>query len=142
MGGERIRPSFSSIQLRLPLSMTALLATAIAAAMGFAYVQVRRAAVLAAQDRLERVTTQGVDLLRTNMSGGKSQMRLNAQKPALRQFLISPGPQSRSGALAALDGIRGPSTQMVDVQLWDSSGANILSVGRKSAPVPLIVQQE
>ena len=98
--------------------------------------------MLAAQDRLERVTTQVVDLLQTNMSGSKSQLRLNGQKPELRQFLISPGPQSRSRALAVLRGIQGPSTQMVDVQLWDSSGANILSVGREGAPVPSIVQQE
>src|ERR1700687_3573766 len=130
MGGERIRPSFSSIQLRLPLSMTALLATAIAAAMGFAYVQVRRAAVLAAQDRLERVTTQVVDLLRTNMSGRKMEMRLKGQKPEMIQFLISPGPQTKSRALAALGEIRGPSTQIVDVQLWDGLGAHILSVGQ------------
>ena len=122
--------------------MTALLATAIAAAVGFAYAEVRRATVLAAQDRLERVTTQVVDLLQINMSVSKGQMRLNAQKPELRQFLISPGPQTRSHALAVLDGIRGPSKQMVDVQLWDSGGANILSVGREGAPVPSIVQQE
>jgi hypothetical protein len=101
--------NFQSIQLRLPLSMTALLATAIIAAMVFAYEQVRRSAVHAAEDRLDKVTNQVTEMLTTSITAMSGNLRRDADRPELRAFLADPSPTTRSAAAAALKTIRGTS---------------------------------
>jgi PAS domain S-box-containing protein len=138
-----MRPAhFTSIHRRLSLSTTLLLATAIVAAMGSAYVQVRHAAVSAEHERLERVSQQVADLLHASMANLKGVMWRDAQKPALRQFLLSPDSRNTSAALAALATMRGVSTQIVDVRLWDGSGARKLSVGGDGLIVPPSIRDE
>src|SRR5712671_5696664 len=122
--------------------MTVLLAMAITAAMAFAYVQVRRATVAGARERLEGVSKQLTDLFATNMHGTKGQIRRDAQKPELRQFLLSPNPTNRSGALAALQALGAKTTQTVDIQLCDSTGASVLSTGTNRPPLPATVRAE
>jgi len=122
--------------------MIALLATAVAASMTFAYVQVRGAAVFGAEDRLARVTAQVAELLRSGAVSVKTSLAAQAGNTDLREFLASPAPQSRSRALAALASVRAKSAQLVDVELWDARGENKLSVGPVTTPAPSIIRHE
>jgi PAS domain S-box-containing protein len=128
--------NFQSIQLRLPLSMTALLATAIVAAMVFAYVQVRRSAIGAAQDRLDKVTAQVSDMLHTSIARMGGGMRRDADKPELRAFLSAPSPATRAAAAGVLKAIRGTSRQVVDLSLWNERGETLLTTDAGRDPVP------
>jgi PAS domain S-box-containing protein len=132
--------NFQSIQLRLPLSMTALLATAIIAAMVFAYEQVRRTAVHAAEDRLDKVTNQVTDMLTTSIIAMSGNMRRDADKPELRAFLLNPSPSTRSAATAALKTIRGTSKQIVDLALWNERGETVASTDSGRGPMPVSVK--
>jgi PAS domain S-box-containing protein len=128
--------SFQSIQLRLPLSMTALLATAIVAAMAFAYVQVRRSAVRSAEDRLDKVTNQVTAMLTTSLARMGGTMRRDADKPELRAFLATPSPATRATAAIAIKSIRGASTQIVDIELWNDRGEMVMSSEPARDPMP------
>jgi PAS domain S-box-containing protein len=122
--------------------MTVLLATAITAAVAFAYVQVRRATVAGARERLEGVSKQLTDIFASSMHGTKGQIRRDAQKPELREFLLSPTAKNRSAAQAALEALGAKTTQTVDVQLLDNSGASVLSNGRNRPPLSAAVRAE
>ena len=116
--------------------MSALLATAIVAAMVFAYVQVRRSAVRSAQDRLEKVTTQVTSMLQTSMVRMGGNMRRDAEKPPFRAYLTSPSPRSRASADSALKAIRGTSKQIVDLALWNERGELVMATDSSRTPVP------
>jgi PAS domain S-box-containing protein len=136
------RPDFHSIQTRLPLGVTLLLAIAIAAAMVFAYFEVRRAAVFAVQDRLERVTKQVVDIFQENVSKTKDEMQQSAQSPELRRFLALPSAENKRQALSALEAVRGKSPTIVDVELWDDRGEKRISVGPATSPLPPTIKRD
>ena len=110
--------------------------------MAFAYVQVRRAAVIGEQERLRRVSRQVSDLLHASLATTKGELWRDARRPELGRFLLSPGPGTRIRALAELEIVRGKSPQIVDVALWDGAGAEVLTVGSHGSPVPPIVRQE
>ncbi|HKR07559.1 MAG TPA: ATP-binding protein [Gemmatimonadaceae bacterium] len=133
--------TFQSIQLRLPLSMTALLAAAVIAAMGFAYAQVRRSAVSAANEKLKRSTEQVAELLATSATGMGGAMRREGQKPEFSAFLTNSSAATRARAAAALDSMPGKSKQLVDVQLWNDKGETVLASPQKPA-VPADIRAE
>ncbi|HEX6627414.1 MAG TPA: ATP-binding protein [Gemmatimonadaceae bacterium] len=134
--------TFQSIQMRLPLSMTALLAAAVIAAMAFAYVQVRRSAVGVAQERLKRVTEQVADLLQTSATNMGGAMRREAQKPEIVSFFASPSATVSGRAAAAVDSMRKKSTQIIDIQLWDTRGETVLSSPANRSAVPAAIRSE
>ncbi|HJQ54468.1 MAG TPA: ATP-binding protein [Gemmatimonadaceae bacterium] len=128
--------NFQSIQLRLPLSMTALLATAIIAAMVFAYVQVRRSAVGAAQERLDKVTGQVADMLQTSIARMGGAIRRDAEKPEFSSFLAAPSPATRAAATKLLTTMRASTKQFVDISLWNERGETLLTTDPGLEGVP------
>lgn len=122
--------------------MLLLLATAILASMGFAYVQVRGAAVYAAKDRLARVTDQMTELLRVGAITVKVGLAPQARQPDLREFLLTPSPVAQARALAVLESVRAKSTQIVDVELWGAAGQTVLSIGAAGSAMPPLVRHE
>ena len=134
--------SFQSIQLRLPLSMTALLATAIIAAMVFAYVQVRRSAVRSAEDRLDKVTGQVTGMLTASIDQMGGTMRRDAARPELHAFLANPSPATKLAAESALKTIWGPSKQVVDIALWNERGETVVATEPVRSPIPQAVRAD
>ena len=121
--------------------MTALLAAAVIAAMGFAYVQVRRSAVSAANEKLKRSTDQVAELLATSAAAMEGGMRREALKPEFGAFLTHPNAATRARAAAALDSMTGKSKQFVDAQLWNEKGETLLAAPLKPA-VPADIRSE
>ena len=121
--------------------MTALLAAAVIAAMGFAYAQVRRSAVSAANEKLKRSTEQVAELLATSATGMGGAMRREGQKPEFSAFLTNSSAATRARAAAALDSMPGKSKQLVDVQLWNDKGETVLASPQKPA-VPADIRAE
>ena len=116
--------------------MTALLATAIIAAMLFAYAQVRGSAVRASQDRLEIATAEITEMLQASIARMSGRLRREGMDPAFSAFLAAPSPRSRAAATAALKSARGSSTQIVDLSLWNERGEPVISTDSGHAPVP------
>ena len=134
--------TFQSIQLRLPLSMTVLLAAAVIAAMGFAYAQVRRSSINAANERLKRATEQIAELLSTSAERMGGQMRREGRRPEYSAFLLSRTAASRSRAAATLDSMTARSRQLVDVQLWNTLGETVLSSPPSRSAVPTDIKKD
>ncbi|MFL5483193.1 MAG: ATP-binding protein [Gemmatimonadaceae bacterium] len=134
--------TFQSIQLRLPLSMTALLAAAVIAAMGFAYAQVRRSAVNAANERLKRATDQIADMLATSATRMGGALRREGQRPELGAFLLARTSANHARAAATLDSITARSKQIVDLQLWDARGQTVISSPPSRSVVPPDIKSE
>jgi hypothetical protein len=116
--------------------MTALLATAIIAAMVFAYVEVRRSAIGAAEERLDKVTGQVADMLQTSIARMGGVIRRDAEKPEFRSFLASPSPASRTAASKTLATMRSSTKQFVDIALWNERGETLLTTDSGLASVP------
>ncbi|HJP87336.1 MAG TPA: ATP-binding protein [Gemmatimonadaceae bacterium] len=134
--------TFQSIQLRLPLSMTALLTAAVVAAMGFAYVQVRRSSIGAANERLKRSTDEVAQMLGTTAGSMGGAMRREAQKAEWIAALSAPTKTNRARAAALLDSTRAKSRQIVDLQLWDAKGDLVLSSTPAKSAVPADIKAE
>jgi PAS domain S-box-containing protein len=134
--------TFQSIQLRLPLSMTALLAAAVIAAMGFAYGQVRRSAVNAANERLKRATDQISDMLAATTLRMGGALRREGQRPELGAFLLTRNSATHARAAATLDSMTARSRQIVDVQLWDARGETLISSPPSRSAVPSDIKSE
>jgi PAS domain S-box-containing protein len=132
--------SLQSIQLRLPLSMTALLAAAIIVAMVFAYVQVRRSAISLAEDRLDKATTQITDMLTTSLDRMNGAARREADKFELRAFLLNPSPSARATAAGTLKATKGLSSQVVDLVLLNERGEIVMSTEPVRDPIPATVR--
>src|SRR5690349_4403414 len=134
--------TFQSIQVRLPLSMTALLTAAVVAAMGFAYGQVRRSSIGAANERLKHSSDEVAQMLGTTAASMGGAMRREAQKPEWIAALSAPTKSNHARASASLDSMRSRSTQIVDFQLWDARGAVVVSSPTSKSPVPADIKSE
>ncbi len=122
--------------------MTALLAAAVVAAMGFAYAQVRSSAINVANERLKRATDQISDLLATSATRMGGALRREGQRPELAAFLSSRTGANHARAAATLDSMTVRTRQLVDVQLWDASGVTVLSSPPSRSPIPDDVRRE
>ena len=134
--------TFQSIQLRLPLSMTALLAAAVIAAMGFAYVQVRHSAVNAANERLKRATDQIAQMLATSADRMGGALRREGQRPEFGAFLQTRNSANQARAAATLDSMTARSRQIVDLQLWDTRGETLISAPPSRSAIPTDIKSE
>jgi PAS domain S-box-containing protein len=125
-----------TMERRLPLLFTAILAILIAGLTWSAYREVRQTGVAATRGRLDRVTTQLVELLTASgrqLTAGVQQL---AERPALAAFLRAPLRASRQEALAALQPApTGGQQLVVAVELWHTDGTRVLST--QTAPPPL-----
>lgn len=122
--------------------MTALLAAAVIAAMGFAYGQVRRSAINAANERLKRATDQIAEMLATSANRMGGALRREGQRPEFAAFLQAHTPANQAHAAATLDSMTTRSRQIVDLQLWDTRGQTLISSPPSRSVVPPDIRSE
>jgi signal transduction histidine kinase len=125
------RPSRRGLSLehRLPLMITALLVVTMAAVVLFAWVEVRRAAVGGALERLQRVTQELARLSGPALPARLVEMRGAAAHPAILAHLQAPEGTARTGATQALQGLRIPAEPELPIVLWDRERRPLLYVG-------------
>lgn len=123
-----------SIRYRLPLLICGLLLVVAIASSWAVYIEVRRAALLAARERLANVTRQLSDLLRASGRQMTAQARALAAHPSVVRDLRSPGRQARLPALAALDSAARRVEAIVAIELWAADGIRRLRTERPAPP--------
>jgi PAS domain S-box-containing protein len=133
MRGPAVRPV--SLERKLPLLISALLVVVIGGFTWAAYREVRRSAVATANERLQRVTIQLVDLLGGSVRSLVTNTHDLAARPAVRAYLVAPRPDAAARTRAALQ-LPGPQgNALAAVELWDATGRRLLVQGKELAPV-------
>ena len=127
----------TSIAVKLPLMVGALIFAVTAALTLAAYLEVRRTAVLTATGRLQTVTRRLADALRVNTRVLPEQARLNADRPEVVAYLRDPNPKARDAALKALTYVGPQPEQILAVELRDGSGRMLLATGPLAGRVPV-----
>jgi len=128
-------PRGLSIELKLPLLIASLLVLAIGGFSAAAYTEVRHSTLVAAGERLERVTRELADILRAGAPQRAAEVRQAAADPALRAYLRHPTAPARPAGLDALRQLTARDTLNAAVELWNAAGARVLNVGR---PAPAL----
>jgi PAS domain S-box-containing protein len=114
------------IQFRLPLYVSGLLLVVIGGFWWVAYAAVQRSTIEAAGERLERVTQQLHDNLRSGLPQRLAEVQGVAARPEVR---------TRTAALAALTRLTSLDSLNAAVELWDSTGVRVLAAGRPLPPL-------
>jgi signal transduction histidine kinase len=118
-----------SLERRLPLLITALLAVTLAAGLFFAHAEVRGTATSAARERLRLATQQLSTLVGTTIPARLQLMRPVAADPALAAALAAPGGPASGAATAALRRLVRPEEPTLPIQLWDRARRPVLQLG-------------
>ena len=118
-----------SLEHRLPLMITALLVVTMAAVVLSAWVEVRRAAIGSALERLRRVTEQLALISGPTLPGRLQEMRIAAAEPAILAGLQRPDGAAREAATQALQGLRTAQETELPLMLWDRARRPLLHVG-------------
>lgn len=115
-----------SLQREIPLGIGVLLAVAVLVLAGFAYSEVRRSAVAAAADRLDRITQQLAQLLTQSARARFAVMESTATLAAIRGYVKAPG----RGA-PPIEPLRrlGVGPLVLSVELWDPNGRRLAQTG-------------
>ena len=122
-----MRPKLPT-DLKLPLFISGLLVVVIGGFWWVAYTAVQRSTIEAAGERLERVTQQLHDNLRTGLPRRFAEVQELAARPEVR---------TRTAALAALARLTSLDSLNAAVELWDTTGLRVLAVGFPLPPLPL-----
>ncbi len=120
---------------QLPLFISGLLVVVIGGFSWVAYRAVQRSALEAAAERLERVTRQLHDNLRSGLPQRFAEAQQLAARPAIRRYLGNPTEDTRAAVLAELTRFTSLDTLNAAVELWDSTGLRVLAVGRPLPPL-------
>jgi len=123
------------IEFKLPLFISGLLLVVIGGFWWVAYRTVQQSALETAAERLERVTHQLHDNLRSGLPQRFADAQQLAARPALRGFLGNPTQDTRAAAIAELTRFTTLDPINAAVQLWDSAGVPLLAVGRPLPPL-------
>jgi signal transduction histidine kinase len=118
-----------SLQYRLPLLISALLVALVLIGSALAYREVRSAAVVAAEQRLERMARQLADLTRRSM--GSSLLRtaeVARDRDLLPARILGSGTFREEAAFDALRRLVSSDTAL-PAEVWDASGAVLVSIG-------------
>jgi PAS domain S-box-containing protein len=124
------------IDLKLPLFITGLLLVVIGGFSWVAYQAVQRSALEAAAERLERVTEQLHNNLRSGLPPRFADAQQLAAQPAVRRYLRDPTGGARGPATADLARLTSLDSLNAALEVWDSAGRRILAVGRRLPPLP------
>jgi PAS domain S-box-containing protein len=128
-----------SIERKLPLLISGLLALVIGGFSWAAYDQVRREALAGADARLDHVSQQLEALLESNVRTIRGQIAAAAARPALRAHLRVPGAGTRVDAVAALREVAAVGQMTAAAELWDSTGRPLLQTAALPAMDPALV---
>ena len=125
-----------SLEHKLPLLMTTLLAVMLASALGLTYATLRATARDTAEARLERAATQLRSLAEGSSRRLESQLAAAAENGALRRALLPAGAgRAPDGAVVppearrALERLLGPSDSGVTAELWSAAGRRVAFAG-------------
>lgn len=137
-----------SLGRKLPLLITALLASVLVAAVLLAYREVRRSAELVAVARLERASGQLAELAGASVSQRAQLLRQAASDSAIQRAVLQPRARgqhsaaSTSAARASLARLVNPTDSTLPIQLWAADNTLVASVGdvgsRPTTTPPLV----
>jgi signal transduction histidine kinase len=124
-----------SLERRLPLLITGLLAAILAAGLLFAHQEVRNTATSAARERLRLATQQLATLVGSSVPARMQVMRPVAADPALAALLGDPQDQAaRQAASAVLRRLVRPDEPTLPIQLWDRTRRPVVQLGAYPDP--------
>ena len=118
-----------SLAVKIPLLMSALLLAALAAMSVASYVELRRALVDVATERLRGAATQ-----MANVFGVSARQRIAAilqlkQRPEIAAYLKSRDATQEAPMRQAITTYLGAAIELADVELWDTSGKRVFVAG-------------
>lgn len=118
-----------SLERKLPLLISGLLLLVLIVFSWGAYVQVKQSALIAASERLQRLTRQLSDLLATSVAQRSQAMRGVAADSAIHALLRAPGAAASAGALTRLRHMGTPADSELVVAVLDAQGRQVLTGG-------------
>lgn len=124
-----MRPSSLSIRHKVTLVVCGLLLVGAVASSWMTYIELRRAALSDARDRLLDVTDQVAELLSASADELKDHAAGLAASPALASYLRSPDERSTSTLSAVLDTVVSGAASVTAVELWDADGRRLFVAG-------------
>ncbi|MGI8508722.1 MAG: sensor histidine kinase [Gemmatimonadaceae bacterium] len=128
---QRPDPVFKmmSLERKLPLFITALLAIVLAAAVALAYREVSRSAQVVAVDRLERVSNQLAGMVTASTDRRTQLLRQAASDSAVQRAVTHPTNAANVSVLAALGRLAISPDSAMPIQLWTVEGHKVAALG-------------
>jgi signal transduction histidine kinase len=118
-----------SLEHKLPLLITALLAVILAGGLLSAHAEVKASAVHAAEQRLRAVADQLAALAGPGIPARQQGMRALARNPALAARLHAPGGPAPADVEQALQPFRRADTSDLPIVLWDRAHRTVGQIG-------------
>jgi signal transduction histidine kinase/ActR/RegA family two-component response regulator len=115
-----------SIRVRLPLSISALIAVVLAVFLWVAYREVEATLVRAGGARAENAANQLANLLERSAQQAVDELRRYASHADLVRFLNDPSEENRQAVVSQVSSRRGSSARRITV--WDTAGSRRLDV--------------
>lgn len=140
---SRFSLSNVSLKHRLPLLIGTLLSAIILASTWASYRGVKESALEVGADRLESLTKQLANLLQQSNALQLTKTFTAANDPAIRTFLKSPSPATRSGASGILEQFASAQDPLgLQVELWDTNHSLVLILPDGASPEPVDLEAE
>jgi signal transduction histidine kinase/ActR/RegA family two-component response regulator len=132
----RFSPANLSIKHRLPLLMCTLLFVVLLASTWASYHGVKTSALEAGRERLLHLTDQLAGMFQQSSNSLTTKMLAVANEPAIRTYINSPSPTSRSSAVELLQQFAPPKdSNSLAVELWSVNQTLVLSIPESTLPV-------
>ncbi|MCU1267866.1 MAG: multi-sensor signal transduction histidine kinase [Acidobacteria bacterium] len=140
---SRFSISAISIKHRLPLLIGALLLGIILATTGASYMGVKESSLDVGRERLQNLTKQLAILFQQSNHLLLTMTVTAANDPAIKAFLQSPSAATKGGASLSLQQLETPQDKNnLQIELWNTSHALVLTVPDGASPVPLNLEAE
>jgi len=132
-----------SIEHRLPLLIGALLLGIILASTWASYSGVKESALDVGRERLQNLTKQLAMLFQQSNNLLLTKTFTAANDPAIKAFLQSPSPVTRTGASLILRQIEAPQdVNRLQIELWNANHSLVLTVPDGASPESLDLEAE
>ena len=132
-----------SIKHRLPLLIGALLLGIILASTWASYMGVKESSLDVGRERLQHLSKQLATLFQQSNNLLLTQTFTAANQPAIKAFLQSPSPATRSGASVSLRQLETPQDKNnLQIELWNTSRSLVLTVPDGASPESLDLEAE
>jgi len=143
MRPSRFFISVISIKHRLPLLIGALLLGIIMASTWTSYIGVKESSLDVGRERLQNLTKQLANLLQQSNNIQLTKTFVAANDPAIKSFLRSPAPATRSGASVILRQLEATQdTNTLQIELWNINRSLVLSEPDGASPQSLDLEGE
>ena len=145
VSSQRARFALSNLPIRhrLPLLIGTLLFGIISLSIWASYRGVRESALEVGGERLRSLTQQLANQSQQSLPGVLARTFTAANEPAVRAFLQSPSPATRSGALVSQQRFNDTNdSNSLQVELWNSNPAPVLTVLEGLSPEPAGLELE